>query len=339
MDAKPTEDSSKLIVTDTDYSPEYRFRLWVALVDDLDFLGMGYRSYHSHIMRSFQEWSKLGYKFIHPRGHDLNLPELTHDDLYGFLGKSSDHPTGPARNIKVHKFAVLDAFFKTKYPERAAAFKEAHVLEALAYAGRMFLAGSDAKETPKDGEYTLSHFINLMNGVYFNESVEQFAEGNNYYLSVYLFKPAPGKKYAYVWKIFFPFEQVCIDSIQSDKGKNEPIDDGYNTNPIVIYEGIGFFARSSLTDTELDLVCMTRDRRTYFPGTASLHFTNVGNERVSTKMLEQVSVTESVTYNNIRKSKFYFMSLKIHGDDVLINEQYIFYIMDFCSKLSTGDSK
>ena len=142
MNEGVSENSIRSIITDTDYSPQYRFRLWIALVDDMDFLGMGYRAYHSHIMRSCQEFQKTGYEFLHPRGFELNLSQLMPDDLYGFLGKSSEHPTGPARNIKVNKFAVLDAFFKVKFPERAAAFKDSTIFESLACVGRMFFAGS-----------------------------------------------------------------------------------------------------------------------------------------------------------------------------------------------------
>jgi len=346
MDLYLTEDHSKQIVTDTDYSPEYRFRLWVALVDDLDLLGMGYRAYHSHIMRGFQEWHKAGFKFLHPRGHELNLSELTPDDLYGFLGKLSNHPNGPARNIKVHKFAVLDAFFKTKYPERAAAFKEAQIIESLAYVGRMFFGGSDKRETSRDGSYALADSINAVQGIYFKESIELNKIGNSSYFSVLLIRPAPHGKYAYVWKILFPIEEFCIaQDPLLDPDNLPPIDDGYNTSPIVSYEGVGFIALSSLTNTHYGMACILRDRRTYFPATTFLSYaTSISHPR-SERALSLLEAN-SKSMNNSDKysflppnSEMYSVYVKINKKNILINDNFIFYIIDFCGNLYNGDSK
>ena len=62
-----------VIRTRTDYHPSYRFRLWVALVEDMDLLGMEYRAYHSHISESFRAWEAQGTEFRNAKDKKLNL--------------------------------------------------------------------------------------------------------------------------------------------------------------------------------------------------------------------------------------------------------------------------
>ena len=74
-------------------------------------LNMGARAYISHIGRTLDALTESGYEFLTPSGGPVITSALTYDDLYGFLGRKKDKPSGPARDLTLPKFHVLDAYF------------------------------------------------------------------------------------------------------------------------------------------------------------------------------------------------------------------------------------
>ncbi|NCO04093.1 MAG: hypothetical protein GW903_07885 [Alphaproteobacteria bacterium] len=109
--------AERRISTETEYTDAHRFRIWSSIVDDMDLLGKGYRAYHTHIFESFRKWEAQGIEFFNPKGKSLYLDALKADDLYGFLGRKEQLPTGPKRKIETSKVAVLDAFLRAKFPK------------------------------------------------------------------------------------------------------------------------------------------------------------------------------------------------------------------------------
>ena len=111
------KDVQMSIRTQTEYTDSHRFRIWSAIVEDMDLLGMGYRAYHSHIFESFRKWEAQGFEFLNPKGGRLFLDALKADDIYGFLGRKKQLPKGPKRKLETSKIAVFDAFLTAKFPK------------------------------------------------------------------------------------------------------------------------------------------------------------------------------------------------------------------------------
>lgn len=69
------------IKADLAYDQPYRFKLWLAVVEDSATLGMGFRAYFSHIRSSLDLWEKSGLFFVNAKNQRLNLDVLKADDL------------------------------------------------------------------------------------------------------------------------------------------------------------------------------------------------------------------------------------------------------------------
>lgn len=141
-----TTSGDQVIKTRIEYSETFRFNLWLALLEDMDFLGKGYRAYHSHMFESFKKWHAQGVEFQNARGGTLNLDALKTDDLYGFLGKKNQLPKGPKRKIENKKIAVIDAFFQRKYPTSSASFESGVDPVEVASSITSFLSSTEGDE-------------------------------------------------------------------------------------------------------------------------------------------------------------------------------------------------
>lgn len=73
--------TNEIIETRADYTQPYRFQLWVALVEDMSLLGMGYRAYYSHVFECFRSWQSQGISFVNHKGKPLFLDALNADDV------------------------------------------------------------------------------------------------------------------------------------------------------------------------------------------------------------------------------------------------------------------
>ncbi|WP_113154826.1 hypothetical protein [Nitratireductor sp. OM-1] len=265
MNLMNSQNPFRTITAESNYSPEYRFRLWQALVDDISLLKVGYRAYYSHMMRSFRDWKSGGVKFVHPNGAPINLDELTRDDLYGFLGKEHQRPLGPSRNIHHFKFAVIDVFFKTKYPVVARAFADDGLLESLGKVATMFYGQANI-----DGDgssYSNSLIIHdQLEGVYVRESVSWNKIYKDTHISAYIIKNSESPFYAKIKKLYFPTEEICIASAKS-KAENVNWAE-YNNSRIITYDGICF--PNAIKSGEPNLTCMMRDVVEYTSYTSSI---------------------------------------------------------------------
>ncbi len=154
-----TNEPARQITTRMSYSSLYRHRLWRACYDDLARLKMGGRRYCAHVLRSLEYLSRrANYEFLNFAGGLLDASQLTYDDLYGFLGRQKDCPSGPGRELTLPKFAVLDAYFRAVYPEIAARFDEQSDLAVYFEACRSFYF-------PHDGE-RYQQYSSLLTGTY-----------------------------------------------------------------------------------------------------------------------------------------------------------------------------
>ncbi len=124
------------------YSPQYRFRLWRACKDDKQRLGIkGDRSYLAHVIRTLTALEdRHGYSFENSHGGPIDFDDLKYEDLYNFLGRQKNKPTGPETTLTLPKFWVLDAYFHAYYPTIARAFSSDNELAALAAVSSIFFA-------------------------------------------------------------------------------------------------------------------------------------------------------------------------------------------------------
>lgn len=102
------------------------------MVDDINSMGMGFRSYHAHVIETLSIRRRGGADFQNTKGETLSLTALQQDDLWGFLGKQHKSAKGPGRKISPSKFAVLDAYFKCKSPELAKSFSSSNLSPHIA---------------------------------------------------------------------------------------------------------------------------------------------------------------------------------------------------------------
>ncbi|MCA9891215.1 MAG: hypothetical protein KC546_22715, partial [Anaerolineae bacterium] len=124
--------SQNTYVSEVQYTSDYRFRVWLALVNDINSVGVGHRVYLENIGRSFDAWTQRGYRILNPKGGVIDWNSLNADDLWGFLGKDPLSANGPGRRISDTKMAVIDLYFKIKAPTIAATFDRSNVLNSLA---------------------------------------------------------------------------------------------------------------------------------------------------------------------------------------------------------------
>jgi hypothetical protein len=271
---KVVEIKQKIIRTRTDYSQPYRFRLWVALVEDMALLGMGYRAYCSHIFESYRAWKAQGIEFRNAKGGTLILDALTQDDLYGFLGKTEQAPIGPKRKIELSKFSVLDAFFQVKYPTLAASFEvDTPILELVS----IFHAFFSKEITTNYSEQDLLELHESIDGIYFPKPRISIAElrramqnGETYKrtIPIFIVNSGAGKRYCVVHRVEFPLHSNYLrveTSEQNMMSLLRPWLERHKPSETVIHSGIGLIAPSEFGSKNPSLACILRDRVLYRP--------------------------------------------------------------------------
>lgn len=266
------EIKQKVIRTKTDYTESYRFRLWVALIDDMDLLGMGHRAYHSHIFESHRAWEAEGIKFLNAKDQNLNLDALSKDDIYGFLGKKDQAPTGPKRKIETAKFAVLDAFFQAKYPKLTAAFDVDTPVVELISVLRTFLAPEMAPRGTPQERFELHRSID---GIFFPRPRFSVADlrtakkkGEPFARTIPTFIVNARMNHCVVHKVEFPLRVSYLRTDSSERDTLETIRpwiERHAPEETKIYSGIGLLNSSEHQLGDPSLACILRDRVLYRP--------------------------------------------------------------------------
>ena len=197
-----------------------------------------------------------------------------------------------------------------------------------------------------DDNHNLSDhdLIDAITGVYLRRQLSPDYGPSNPYLEVIVVKPAIGNRYALASKIWFPVEENCLDKNILDKNKNPLIGDGYNTNPISIDEGIGFIARPFVSGPSSCLVCILRDRATYFPNLVRVSYMHDGSGdtgRSAAFIVEGGNMTDSLLYDHIihsinRDSTFILDS---NDQKLYLNRNFLLYINSFCKNIYDGGEK
>ena len=263
-----------VIRTRTDYSQTYRFRLWVALVEDMELLGMGHRAYHSHIFESFRAWQAEKIEFQNAKGRTLIIDALSKDDIYGFLGKREQAPLGPKRKIEVAKFSVLDAFFQKKYPTLASSFEvETPIVELTSIFQSFFAKEVDAPISPREK----FEILKSIDGVYIPKTRLSVAdlrkamksgEPTDRTIPVFLINCKLGQNHCVIHKVEFPFLSKYMRAESSEHevmARLQPWLDRHAPEETKIYSGIGILSPSDYVSRSPTLACVLRDRVIYRP--------------------------------------------------------------------------
>lgn len=261
-----TVSSAQVITTDDAYGATYRFRLWRATVDDMTTLRMGFRSYYAHVLGSLYIWKKNGVLFQSAKGTILNFESLKQDDLWGFLGKKEDQPSGPKRNISSGKVAVLDAYFRYKFPILARTFAKSNVAPELA----MLLNGYFHPNV--DFTIDAEQRLREIEGVYvcrldYSEiKVRQAIRAGNrefFRCEALIVRHNKEMNYLAIHKIAVPIKIDYInESIRSSIICNYI--NHHKDSQSLIYSGVGILNTHRFsTDSILSIACLLRERATY----------------------------------------------------------------------------
>ncbi len=150
----------QVIKTEAIITDAYRFHVWRTIWEDSIVLGMGYRSYHSHILETLNRATVNGTSFLNPKGQPLRLDALERDDLKGFLGKKNPNAIGPGVRIRPPKFWVLDAFVRIEHPNCALFLDQEALKRSLLTSARAYFQRPDAEST------YLHHTAKYIKGIY-----------------------------------------------------------------------------------------------------------------------------------------------------------------------------
>ena len=278
---------AKVIQTLTDYPQVYRFRLWVALVEDMELLGMGHRAYHSHIFESFRSWAAQGIEFQNAKGRDLVIDALRKDDVYGFLGKRDERPGGPKRNIETSKFAVLDAFFRQKYPDLAASFAVQTPTTQLVSVLKSFFA-KEPQQTLSNEE--LHRLFRSIDGIYIPfpqisvskirramESGEDF----DFTVPVFLVTARLQLTHCIVHKVEFPLESRFLRfGSEASLATKKMVSwiERHRPEQTMIFSGLGVPTDSAVEIGDPAFSCVLRDRTLYRPCLTTLSINQIRYE-------------------------------------------------------------
>ena len=100
------------IMTEVDYEPLHRFRIWKAIIDNRERLKIGHRNYRQNIVTQFSYWRSIGYVLRDPNQKDLDATSLTDSDLSRFFQKGGDLPSATQKQFTSSKFAFLMRLFR-----------------------------------------------------------------------------------------------------------------------------------------------------------------------------------------------------------------------------------
>ena len=279
--------NDKIIYAEHEYDLEYQQNLWIALWDDFDRVGKGNQYYINQMKRDFDFFTKpqVGYKFLTSQGAPLDVTALTKDDIYGFKGKRTDKPTGPGRDLTPAKLAVLDVFFKAKFPLYASAFKSTETLAALVKIFRLYFSKPDDNIVQDLGLETFSGaFIGSAQTL--KNRYSQIVAGDfdiyDLHIPVFVLKYVNNLRHLVVHKILLPVNDGCfannselLDLFQKAKSAYE-----YKFQKLkpqtYIFSGGGFPIYDVEQELGVKFLCVMRDRTTYAPEIDHVRFGNTG---------------------------------------------------------------
>lgn len=211
-------DKKEAIKAELSYDQPYRFKLWLAVVEDSTNLGMGFRAYLSHVRSSLAIWEQSDIVFVNSKNQSLNLDALKADDLWGFLGKKDEQPQGPKRHIDASKVAVLDVYMKKRFPALAATFAKSTISPEVAAVLRSFFSGGLSSEPEAD-------FIEPWSGIYISADhldaqsilrARRIGEIPKFVVRAVMFRPSARPEFCVAHKIILPF----IPDYMNDGGRN-----------------------------------------------------------------------------------------------------------------------
>lgn len=254
------------------YSETYRFRLWIAVLEESSALGMGFRAFRSHVRRSLKLWSDAGTVFLSFKGGALNLDALTDDDLWGFLGKKDERPQGPKRHIQAQKLAVLDVFFKKQYPALARLFGAEQISNELTANLAMFFTA--ANQTSNEAKRLAA--FEAIEGVYVQKLVQiEPPDKHNAFLdpryqfivAVFMFSLDKSSGRCAAHKIELPLRSSFITPEGSHWRSDEFMShlERFSISETVVYSGIALISKPRFNQAIMQLSCILRDRTTYDP--------------------------------------------------------------------------
>ncbi len=261
------------IKADLAYEQPYRFKLWLAVVEDLSSLGMGSRAYLSHVRSSLQLWERAGTVFLNAKGAPLNLDALRADDLWGFLGKRSEEPQGPKRNIDSSKVAILDVYIKKKYPTLAATFGSSSISPEVAAVIRSFFEKGLASETyadpvdyvaPWSGIYVSTSQVNAQSII----RSRRLGEIPHLVVRAVMLRPTKRPQFCVAHKAIIPLRPEYMRQeagMKAEWNKVSALIEHHKPKEKVIYNGIALLSRMSKTHADINISLMLRDRTTYQP--------------------------------------------------------------------------
>ena len=282
-----TGSDDKTIYAEHEYDLEYQQNLWIALWDDFDRVGRGDQYYINQMKRDFDFFTKpsVGYNFFTSQGAPLDVTALIKDDIYGFKGKRTDKPTGPCRDLTPGKLAVLDVFFKAKFPLYASAFKSTKTLATLVKVFRLHFS--------KPGDTIVQDIgLETFSGAYvgsvpsLRNRYRQVIEGDfdiyDLHIPVFVLRYVSNLRHLIAHKILLPAndDDFSINSELRDLFQQAKDAFEYKFQKLkpqtYIYSGAGF----SIYDVEEELgvkfMCVMRDRTTYSPEIDHVRFGNTG---------------------------------------------------------------
>jgi hypothetical protein len=227
---------------------------------------MGFRAYHSHILRSLSSWREQGVDLQTAHGGQLHFDVLHQDDLWGFLGKKDEQPTGPKRKIQANKLAVLDAYFRIKDPALADSFAEANLGSALVTMLKSFFATSQSHFSRSRKQFE------RLEGIYlpkFQLSLESMAEAikaehtEPFCVSPIFIRRHMSMDYIVVHKIAAPVRPEDLPDEPEQQELRRHLAD-HSPAATCIYSGVGLVGTESNLKY-MSLACMLRDTVTYDP--------------------------------------------------------------------------
>lgn len=263
------------------YEQPYRFKLWLAAVEDSTSLGMEFRAYLSHIRSSLHIWEKSGTAFVNVKNERLNLDALKADDLWGFLGKREQQPQGPKRYIDPIKIAVLDVYIKKKYPTLAATLSKSTISPEVAAVLRSFFNRGLASEPEADtiGPWS-GIYVSLDNlDAHSILSARRRGEIPRFFVRAVMFQPSEQAEFCIAHKVIMSFKFEYINNRHNDFANLQNflhIANHYSTKDTVIYSGIALVAYGGITNYDVRLPLMLRDRTTYEPHSSQFYIRRSG---------------------------------------------------------------
>ncbi|AXX97821.1 hypothetical protein [Profundibacter amoris] len=295
------------------FEPEYRFRLWQALIDDIELLGVGHGKYLDQIHDSFSIWHETGYDFHHPNGNPIDLDALTKDDLYGFIRGYKSGASGPTRKISHNKVAVLDVFLKAKYPYLVAAFDQSKAFETLLLISNA-LFGNFAAPVARNAS---GEFLNDITGVYILKTRDVITGDRfktnrpqiiRYGIPVIIITETPTTSFCVVHKLIIPIAEKYFSArFLYEIGCNSQFPFSQDpasttTNQDQIFSGVAVPGRTTIDENNWLLNCLCRERSTYEPYFMSLAYNFAQREEVN--KLKPLSVEQK----NLEASEYLFQT-------------------------------